>query len=363
MATATTPAAPSIVWVDPISDPRWDRFVGSHTSGWICHLSGWKRTLEQSFRHIRGYYAVLLNERDPEKIDAGFPVFSVRSWLTGNRLVSIPYASICDPLVSNARQAHMLLNELVALGSRLGAKRAEIRTFKDAYLSEDARLTCTRYYKCHYILLDASLEVVKKQFHRSCVRQRIDRALKSGLKLKPGEDERDLRAYYELHKANRVRKGLPVQPFAFYRNLWRAFEHTGQIRLRLCVHQGRAIAGMLLFCYNKRVSAEGMAWSDEFNDRSPGHFLFWEAIQEAHREQFEIFDFGRTAPDNRSLMEFKSRWGTSVVDLPQYFLPERHRDRNNPERGAAYRMVRMLCRIAPARTQESLGRVIYRHLG
>jgi hypothetical protein len=45
--------------IDPLKDGQWDEFIENHPLGWICHLSGWKRVLEKSFKHIRGYYLVL----------------------------------------------------------------------------------------------------------------------------------------------------------------------------------------------------------------------------------------------------------------------------------------------------------------
>ena len=84
-----------VVFIDPVSDHRWDKFVESHPYGWLCHLSGWKKVLEKSFSHMRGYYPVLLNGSE---IKAAMPIFQVKSWLTGQRLVSIPFASLCDPL-------------------------------------------------------------------------------------------------------------------------------------------------------------------------------------------------------------------------------------------------------------------------
>jgi hypothetical protein len=37
-----------------------------------------------------------------------------------------------------------------------------------------------------------------------------------------------------------------------------------------------------------------------------------------YREGFSVFDFGRTHYLHRGLIEFKSRWGTRMADLPQF---------------------------------------------
>ena len=33
--------------IDPLKDSRWDGFVAGHPFGWVCHLSGWKKVLEE----------------------------------------------------------------------------------------------------------------------------------------------------------------------------------------------------------------------------------------------------------------------------------------------------------------------------
>jgi len=71
----------TIKLIDPITDPRWDKFVESHPFGWVCHLSGWKQVLEKSFKHIQGYCFVLVDEND--NIKAGLPVYELKSCLAG----------------------------------------------------------------------------------------------------------------------------------------------------------------------------------------------------------------------------------------------------------------------------------------
>ena len=71
---------PGAIIIDPVKDPRWDKFVEGHPFGLICHLSGWKQVLEESFPHMKGYYLALLNH-DNESIRAALPIFEVKSVL------------------------------------------------------------------------------------------------------------------------------------------------------------------------------------------------------------------------------------------------------------------------------------------
>jgi hypothetical protein len=312
---------------------------------------------------MRGYFLVMRDETPPFGITAGLPAYSVRSWFTGSRLVSVPGAQLCDPLTTQG-DINTLLSGFFGLAGWLGIRRAEIRTFHTRDKINDKRFSAIRSYKCHLIPLDGKPEQLKKRFHRSCVRQRIDRAIASGLTVQRAEREEDLHAFHNLYAENRVRKQLPVPPYNFFCNLWREFAHDGRMRIRLCRYEGRVIAGLLLYFFNGRASADMMAWRDECSSFSPGHLLFWEAIREASLEGLRTFDFGCTHESITSLMEYKSRWGTTVVDLPRFYSPPRPPQREKgPVENFAYKTARLVIRATPMSAQAWLGRQFYRHLG
>ena len=127
---------------------------------------------------------------------------------------------------------------------------------------------------------------------------------------------------------------------------------------------GTAIAGVLYFTFKNRVSLEYGGWDRKYAKICPNHFLYWEAIKLAKNEGFEIFDFGRTSVSNLNLMDFKSRWGTEVVDLPQFFYPDSTEEKMNQiDRSWKYRLMSGICKHTPNSFQQTIGRFCYRHLG
>lgn len=350
-----------ITTIDPLHDERWDEFVENHPFGWLCHLSGWKKALEKSFKHIHGHYIVLLRDG---AIQAGLPLFEVRSWILGNRLVSIPFATLCDPLVSTQEDMDKLFRRALDLLQDLGISSIEIRTMLSETYVQDDRLHSSPFFKHHFIPLDRPLEVLSKSFHRTCVRQRITRAKQSGIEISQGTTKSDLDAFYELYITTRKRLGLPPEPRAFIQTIWDTFYRQQHVSLLLAKKDGLLIGSLMLFKYKSRVSAEFAVWNEEYNKISPIHGLFWEAIQEAYREGFVVFDFGRTAPDNHTLMDFKNRWGTQVIDLPHFYYPK-----NKPagtvtsKTFLGRKIVRDVCRVAPRPVFEAVGKFLYKHMG
>lgn len=352
-----------IVEIDPLTDERWNSFVERHPFGWLHHHSGWKKVLEESFKHIKGHYMVLF-EPNRKSIKAAVPLFEVRSWLIGNRLVSIPFATICDPLISTTGEINFLLEAVMELSDKLKTKYIEIRAFKSCSLINDNRLGFNSYYKHHYLNIENDPERLKKGFHRTCVRQRIARALNSNLSLQYGKSESDMEDFYHLYLITRKRLSLPPQPYLFFKNLRDTFEPKGMLKILLAKHQNQSVGGLLLYKYKDRVSAEFAVSDERFRDMSPNHLLFWEAIKSAYEEGYKIFDFGRTSPHNQALMDFKNRWGTQVIDLPKYFhSKEAGINSNGVEQTFKYRLIKSACSKAPDAIFQKIGNFCYRHMG
>jgi serine/alanine adding enzyme len=349
--------------LDPSQDMRWDRFVQSHPHGWIVHSSGWKRVLETSFHHMRAYYPAII-DNGTQEIRSALPIFEVKSWITGNRLVSIPFATLSDPLISNELDLARLLDKIMSLAREIGVARIEIRNFQSSLIRCDARFSHSCFYRHHFLALSADLEQIKTSFHRTNVRQRIQRAISSNLAIKVGESESDVDLFFRLYLKKRKRLGLPPLPYRFFQALWQTFAPSKHIMLLLAEHRREIIAAMLLFKFRDRVSAEFLASDDNYLNLSPNHLLFWEAIKSAHAEGFRVFDFGRTLSSNETLMNFKGRWGTKVTDLYESFYPAETTKTDVPREGKLpYRLAQVTCRHCPDFALPMLGRVCYRHLG
>lgn len=351
-----------VTLIDPLRNHRWDRFVHAHPYGWITHLSGWKRVLDKNFPHMCGYYLAFTTPDGD--IKAALPIYAVRSWLTGRRLVSIPFATLCDPLVSDPSEMEILCDAVLRLAEHLQISRIEIRTAQAPHLLDREKFRTDCGLKHHFIRLSRDPEEVRMRFHRSCVRQRILRAERSGLNIIRGRRETDLMDFYLLHRGMRRKKGLPPQPYALVKSLWQTFSGQGLGELLLCRKGAETVAGVLLFNYKGRVSIEYSAMNTDHISCSPLHFLLWSIIKDACRAGYQRFDFGQTKEHNKSLMDFKSHWGTEILDLPHFLYPN---DSEPPcpiyDRSLARKALHYLCNKAPDTALSYLGEFCYRHMG
>jgi hypothetical protein len=348
--------------IDPLRNHRWDRFVERHPYGWLTHLSGWKRVLDETFPHLHGYYLTIQDQAGG--IEGALPLYSVDSWLMGKRLVSIPFATLCDPLVADAKEMERLFRAAVTLSRRIGIPRIEIKTVCASHLLDKDSFITDSGYKRHFLNSGDDPDRIRKTFHRTCVRQRIARAEQSGLRLVRGASESHLKQFYLLHRQTRKRNGLPPHPYRLIKSLANAFAGSCKVELLLCYKEDEAVAGVMVFKYKDRVSVEYSAVNASYNALSPVHLLFWNTIKDACLAGYRILDFGQTSIHNKSLMEFKSHWGTEVSDLPHFIYP------NDPALSLAAhqdtlgkKLLQYVCNKAPDPALTYLGDFCYRHLG
>jgi hypothetical protein len=345
--------------LEPSRESDWDNYVDRHPDGWICHRSEWKHIIERSFGHIRGHVAIV---SDGDEIVAGMPIYEVKSIFTGKRLVSIPFATLSDPLVGDCEHLRSLIQFAVDFGKKLHCGHVEVRTKGAAVPMKNLGLAPHRVFKHHYLSLRIDQGELMKTFHPSCIQRRLRRVAVDHILLKTGIDNDAFNEFYSLYVKTRRKLGLPPLPLNYLKSLLQELSEKGNGKVYLALHEGVTIAGLFVLKFKNRVSVEVQCSDERYLHRCPNHFLYWEAIKDAHREGYEIFDFGRTDPLNSGLMRFKERWGTRVADLPIFHLPEQPRRKSAPGyEGDRYWILRKTIQHMPAPFLTRFGSLFYRH--
>jgi len=133
----------------------------------------------------------------------------------------------------------------------------------------------------------------------------------------------------------------------------------------LVIHKGQPVASSILLKFGEMVVSEFNCDNGEFRNLGVNQFCDWEAIKLAYQEGYKIFSFGRTSPQNKGLMTHKSRWGTSVDNLPRFFFPASFHAKAAEEKESSwkYRLIKRISEKAPGDLFKLLGRLVYRHMG
>ena len=223
--------------IQPHLDPRWAALVESHPRSSVFHTPEWLEALRRTY-----HYTPVAFIRGPTcgPATSGMVFCRVDSWLTGHRLVSLPFSDHCEPLAHDAEEVQALLSEARKAAS--GLKYLEIRPCFGEFAAAPDFRPYTRHC-LHALDLTPTLDELYASFHRDSVQRKIRRAGREGLTLDEGRSDLLLQQFYELLLLTRRRHGLPPQPFAWFRNLVECF--GDRLTIRVARKGDRAIASIL----------------------------------------------------------------------------------------------------------------------
>jgi CelD/BcsL family acetyltransferase involved in cellulose biosynthesis len=345
---------PKVFELDPLQDPRWKAFVNVHPDASIFHQVEWLEALKSCY----GYVPVALSLTPPgSPLENGLLFCEVRSRLTGNRLVSIPFSDHCEPLLSDPEELEQFVRDLAERVDKNQWKYFEIRPTLYT-LNDEKRLGVSQTYHFHRLDIRPSEQALFKKFHKDCVQRKIRRAEREGLRYEEGTSETLLQHFYKLMIMTRRRQGLPPQPLKWYRSLIACVGKDVQIRVAF--KRDTPVASILTLAGRKSLVYKYGSSDSRFSNLGGTALLFWRAIQEAKANGLEEFDMGRSNLDNPGLKTFKERWGAerSAVNYWRYSLQSAF---SNPERLIKY--AKQLISITPDKPLVMLGNLLYRHIG
>lgn len=342
-----------IYTLDPCSDGRWQRFLAHHPQASVFHTAGWAQALWQTYRYEPIVYTTCAPGAE---ITNGQLFCRIDSLLTGRRLVSIPFADHATWLTSGPAEPQPLFSVLEKQVDCKNFKYVEIRP---AEASKQGHFCESRRFLWHRLYLNGDLEGIFRNFHQSCVQRKIRRAEKIKIAYAEGRSEELLRLFYRLLILTHRRHRVPVQPLSWFRNLLECLANEIKIRIAMC--EGVAIAGMITFSYNKRMTYKYGASDANFHRLGAVPFLFWRAIQEAKQEGMAELDMGRTDLDATGLITFKEHWGATrqMLIYKRYPLTSCRQMIGGLGTGIAKRVLKFM----PGNALALAGRLLYRHVG
>ncbi len=355
-ATVDNPAkAANINVVDPLSDSRWDDLVARHPKASAFHERGWLRALA----HTYGYEPLVLTTAPPgEQLADGVVLCRISSWLTGTRLVSLPFADHCEPLLDDLGDFQKFMNWLreECYGQR--QRYVELRLLAEVRDAGQG-FQPSRSYWFHELDLGPSSGRIFQQMHKNSFQRKVRRAERERLSYESGSSEKLVEEFYRLVLMTRSRHRLIPQPLSWFRNLVQGM--GCKIQIRLARKNGTPIAAMLTLRHRSSVVYKYGCSDEKFHHLGGMPFLFWRLIEESKASGAEKIDFGRSDLDNEGLITFKDRLGTHRKLLTYYTY-------TNSQRAQARflwesRGLRGIVSSLPDVVLSTVGRFLYKHLG
>jgi hypothetical protein len=341
--------------IDPLADNRWDELVARHRSASVFHQRGWIEALVRTY----GYRPLVLTTTGPGKpLVDGLIFCRVSSWITGTRLVSLPFTDHCEALLCDGEQGETIRAFSDWLRVECGRHKLQYIELRSKSETDDADAPFQggQSYYLHTLDLTRSLGQIFKGLHRDCILRRIRRAERACLSYETGDNDRLLDEFYSLLTMTRRRHRLVPQPRNWFRNLIECMGN--KVQIRLARKEGVAIAAILTLEHRSSIVYKYGCSDARYHNLGGMPFLFGKVIEESKVAGIEEIDFGRSDVDNRGLVAFKDHFGTTKKLITYLRYPEIGTLQATRRKRA---LMQQLFSIVPDALSPAIGRVLYRH--
>lgn len=341
--------------IDPLLDNRWDELVEHHPNASVFHQRGWLEALARTY----GYEPYVLTTAPfGEPLENGIVICRVSSWVTGTRLVSLPFSDHCEPLLREGDGIEEFARWMREACDLRQWKYVELRPLKADYRAWDSLQPSASYW-FHELSLQPELDEIFGRLHKNSFQRKVYRAEREQLSYERGCSERLMAAFYGLLLRTRKRHQLFPQPRSWYENLQQCM--GDKLQVRLARKDGIPVAGILTLRHRASVVYKYGCSDERFHNLGGVPFLLWKLVEESKASGTEEIDFGRTELNNAGLVAFKDRLGTTRKLLTYYRYT---RARKHGLTGLRHsRAIRQFFSLLPEAVSSAAGRVLYKHLG
>lgn len=338
--------------VKNVKEEEWNSFLNNCDEATIYHTPEWKQFLEKTF----GYKSEYLFVKDESGNIAGFlPLFYVKSKLTGNRLCSVPFSHICEPIGTKEASKH-LIEEAVSLYKNSNFNTLEIRGNV-----ADERFVNLNSFSTYILELSANPDDVWPRLNKGSVRWAVKKAEKSGVTVEISRDIGDLKEFYEINAMTKKDLGVPCHPWKFFKNM---FDILGNfVSLYVSKYNGEIIGGGVMVYFKDTVLYGYGASNPNYLNLCPYNAFVWKSIEDACVNGYTFYDFGRTSYSNTGLIDFKKRWGTFETKLYYSNYPTKSSSLSENRESTKYKLASRVIGEMPFLMYKQFSSVVFQHFG
>ncbi len=328
----------------------------ARTHGSFYHEPRWLETIAGMFR----FPLDCLTVYDDDRPVAALPLATVPALGGRPHLVSFPFSYVTGSIGDPTADAD-LARHAIDLARERRVRYLEIKRAGEPALVEPL-VRVSRYHTFEVPLAGGS-EAVWATLDGDSTRRGIRKAQKGGLRIERVSDGQGWDAMAAFQDDTARRHGLPAPPRRFWREGVTGLAEHGLARAYLAfADTTRPIAGITVWTAPSRwIYAFGGADPSHLG-RRPNHLLLWTALTDAIAEGVQIFDLGRAAPEQESLVTFKRRWGGQPKPLAYDYWPAARGVHLAPRNRGPLRMAARVWSALPLGVTR-LGSSLYRYLG
>ena len=300
----------------------WDAYVAKHADAVGYHEWSWRRIFQGTFGHTCHY---LVAEHAGPSGSSGpsgpsgpaglLPLVEIRSLIFGRSLTSLPFVNFGGVLADADDVARALVEKAGELARERNCKHVELRHIARRFND----LPCKQHKVTMRLRLQRAEDSAGASAPGEDLFSRIDRkarnqvrkAQKSNLTVVRGGAEL-VDEFYAVFARNMRDLGTPVYSKRLFSDVLTTF--PGRAHVIIVRLADKPVAAGLTYRTGGMVEIPWASSIRDYNALCPNHLLYWHALETAAAEGVEVFDFGRSTPDEGTF-KFKEQWGAEPVPL------------------------------------------------
>jgi len=301
---------------DRVNTELWDNFVANHPEGRFCHLIGYKKVVEGSYRYQPYYY--LLKKGD--NVAGIIPFFVFKSAFLGKKLISQPFSEYGGLLLDTLSpyEYDEVFNLSRDILKQANVKMAEIHGgFGIPQDSRDKFLIPSSQHYRGILNLDTDADLYFEKTVDRMVRKAIRKAERNNVTcFEKSDSEMIKNHFYPLFLQSMKRLGVPAHPLSYYEKMT---EHLDKnLKIFWAEFEGKIIAGLLGFAVGRGIHIINIVSDPVYWDKRPNDLCHWHFIKWGIENKYDYFDFGSVRYEGQKI--FKEKWGAELVDYNHYLL-------------------------------------------
>jgi hypothetical protein len=294
-----------------------------------------ERTLFYASNKYRKFLKALLEEEDcyflafndSGEIVGSLPALMKRNERYGNVLNSLPFYGSNGGVIEfnkNTEVRIALLNEYYHFAKKNNCLVSTIISSPLEFMEEFYEQQTDYTFKDSRIGQITALpkdtkdidQVLMALFHQK-TRNIVRKAQKSEVIVSAEPSDEHLSFLIKTHQENIAVIGGLAKPEKFFRLIRLYFDYGSDYKIYIAQKEGRFIAALLLFYFNKTVEYFTPVVKAEYREYQPLSLLIFEAMKDSIRRGYKWWNWGGTWQTQEGVYHFKKHWGTK--DKPYYY--------------------------------------------
>ncbi|MCD6162701.1 MAG: GNAT family N-acetyltransferase [candidate division Zixibacteria bacterium] len=305
----------------PLSEEKdkiklWDNFVVNHPEGRFCHLSGYKKVVENSYNYTPYYYMLEKNGT----IVGLIPFFVSKSIFLGKKMVSQPFSEYGGLLLDDmtSMEHEEVFSAVRAVMRQAKAGLAEIHGGFGIPESERNKhlMPIAPHFRA-VITLDMDAETFFTKKINRMVRKAVRKAERNNvICYEKSDPEMVSKYFYPLFLLSMKRLGVPAHPLSYYTGFCKHLKDN--LKIFWAEYDNKIIAALLGFTVGKGIHIINIVSDSAYWDKRPNDLCHWRFIKWGIENNYEFFDMGSVRYDGQE--KFKKKWGIELMDYNHYLI-------------------------------------------